>query len=131
MKYLVKTLASLFLASSFGCAIVMPPTTMEFAQANYGNYPDNPASAVESYMGDHLFDPTSLLMTNPSSVQKGAFLSTSGPIFGYIYSVSINAKNKFGGYTGAQVWFYLIKDSKVVAATTDEALGKGAWQWAP
>ena len=45
----------------------------------------------------------------------GVLLGDNTVEYGWKGEVLINARNSFGGYTGAQPWYYLIRDGTLIA----------------
>lgn len=42
------------------------------------------------------------------------------PLVGYVGSVFVNAKNSYGGYTGNQLWLYIIADGEIAYLVTND-----------
>ncbi|WP_395406253.1 hypothetical protein ACHMW6_06160 [Pseudoduganella sp. UC29_106] len=93
-----------------GCA--SPPTTQELALADYGPAPKNYKVTVTAHM--------QMLLKDPDSARYGFYIEPvkgyagRQRVFGWATCVMINAKNSFGGYTGAQQYFFLIRNDKIV-----------------
>lgn len=102
----------------FGCAI--PPTQQEIASADYGLYPKDYEEIIKSYMNNILKDPMSAQYTFLGAPQI-AWTAYGGKKFGYGTCVRINAKNSFGGYTGNQLSYFLIRNGSVVTALVGTA----------
>lgn len=104
-----------------GC---MGPTQADIKGAYYGTYPENYKEIVMSYASRQLKDPDSATYTFMGAPQKGHVYIWRGLVgglltghvleFGYKGDVGINAKNSYGGYTGMQRHYYIIRDNQVV-----------------
>jgi hypothetical protein len=113
-KVVFVALALLFLSFNFlGCGLVTP-TPLEIQQAYYGPYPENYKNIIEKYMHSVLFDPYSAhyYWSNPP---RKAWMNRIGTIyFGWAVECAINAKNRMGGYVGAQTYQFLLRDGQVI-----------------
>lgn len=110
----MKSIILIMLFFLVGC--VTAPTSEQLRNADYGTYPFNHEETIKNYMALRLKDPTSAIYTfgrQPRSMWAGGGLS--GPIqYGYGACAHINAKNSFGGYTGAKEYFFLIKNDQII-----------------
>lgn len=103
-------------------ACATPPTADAIRSADYGNrpHPELMPYAVKNYMSKFLFDPYSAVY-NCSTPRKAWVIAgvsgdrqnvnTGETYYGYFSTCTINAKNRFGGYTGAQEYDFLIHSS--------------------
>ncbi len=101
--------------------------------ADYGIYPQNYQEIVTTAIAGILKDPDSAKysgFTQPRHDQvihlefqsdgKGGLVTdgSSPPvrtaIYGYAVCVAVNAKNSYGGYTGNQTYWLLIRDGQVI-----------------
>jgi hypothetical protein len=94
-----------------GCT-APPPTQQELAAANYGPPPKNYKATVMMFMGGILKDPESARYGFYIEPAKG-YMGASRK-FGWATCATINAKNSFGGYVGAKLYFLLIRNDVVV-----------------
>lgn len=96
--------------------------------ADYGTYPSNYRQIIEAAMADMLKDPDSARysgFTQPKHDQvvhldyapNGGVGVTKTAVYGYAVCVAVNAKNSFGGYTGDQLYWFLIRNGQVVRST--------------
>jgi hypothetical protein len=113
MKYF-RTITLLALVFMFvGC--VTPPTNDELMLADYGQFPTEPEPLIKDYMQSRLKDPSSAqyqFVGGPVKMWvKG---DTVKHVFGYGICTRINAKNSFGGYTGAQPYLFMIKNDSII-----------------
>lgn len=104
-----------------GC--VTPPTPDEMAKIDYGSYPSDYENIINRYLRQVLKDPDSAkveFLNRPT-----AQFHKKGPLFGgginagYGVCAYVNAKNSYGGYTGAKLHWFLIKNGRV----TDDSNG--------
>lgn len=89
---------------------------------DYGLYPESYQDIVESYLDSVLKDPSSkkiqwLNSPKPITYSLKPFLSDAVVISGYGVCTFVNAKNSYGGYTGAKLVLFLIRDGSVVRSS--------------
>lgn len=111
-------LLSIFPVVLTGC---FRPTAEQLANADYGQYPSDYEQTIKSYMSQRLKDPYSAqfqFLNQPKTAWNGI----GGLKYGYAVCVLINAKNSFGGYTGSQLSYFMLRGSTVVDSEhgTDE-----------
>lgn len=100
-----------------GCA--SGPTEQDSASADYGSviHQDEAESQIKSYFNRSLKDPLSAQYTF-SEVKKGYMIGNAfegKPLYaGYVVMASVNAKNSYGGYTGAQSYHFLFQSGTLV-----------------
>jgi hypothetical protein len=83
----------------------------------YGGYPENYQAIVTAWLSANLVDPTGLKLKWLGDPKAGELPIGNGKkAAGYLVQFSINARNTFGTYTGAQKHTALIRDGKVVTA---------------
>lgn len=104
-------------AAIAGCA--SGPTPQDIANADYGTAPsqEQAEERVKQYFNGVLKDPYSA-QYQFSKVDKGYMVGSAfegKPLFaGYILTTNVNAKNSFGGYTGAQTYQFLFQNGLLV-----------------
>ena len=86
-----------------------PPDT-----ARYGPYPTNYKEIIMPWLNRQLIDPDSARIEwneepKPSDVGKG-----SEAVSGYLVNFTVNARNRFGSYTGKQNHSVLIRTGEVI-----------------
>lgn len=100
-----------------GCA--QQPTPEQISSANYGAsvYQADAESAVKLFFSMYLKDPDSAKY-GFGSVYRGYMV---GSVFegrkleaGYLLDVTVNAKNSYGGYTGAKPYKFLLRNDQIV-----------------
>ena len=82
--------------------------------ARYGPYPTYYKEIVMQWLNTQLIDPDSARIEwsgdpKPSDTTKG-----SESVSGYLVNFTVNARNRFGSYTGKQKHSVLIRDGKVI-----------------
>ncbi len=100
----------------------IPPEVI--ANANYGAAPSaNYQNLIKEHISASLIDPTSPLFTFDTprkgyTKEGGAF--NTDELFGWRVCGSVNAKNRFGGYTGRVPYFALFKNQRLVKVIVGE-----------
>ncbi|MGE5238099.1 MAG: hypothetical protein ACM3ON_04780 [Chloroflexota bacterium] len=108
---------------TFSCSTIRP-TAEQLANPDCGKYPSDYEQIITAYLKEHRYDPYSetivdLQITEP----RGCWHHAGGaaPVtFGYCFMVSLNPKNKMGGYTGLKHYFAFIRDDSVRTFVDDE-----------
>ena len=111
MKGLAFYAAILFLVSNL-CG--QGPTGASADAALYGQYPANYKEIVMAWLNQQLLDAATARIewgTEPKAVDLG---KNGQHLYGYLVSFKVNARNRFGAYTGLQQHGALIKDGKVI-----------------
>lgn len=94
--------------------------TVDIGNANYGPYPMDYAALVKSWGTENLKDPESARYGKISKPRKEYMVANLQPFFGFSVCAVINAKNSYGGYTGSQTHWFLIRDGKIARAQNTE-----------
>lgn len=101
-----------------GCASSAKITPEQLAAADYGQYPSNYEELVKNYFSTRLKDPYSAVyeITAPIKgyTRKAPIVGGGVENFGYVVSLSVNAKGGFGGYVGAKRYRLFIRDGVVL-----------------
>lgn len=122
---------SLLLLFSLGCAGVQKPTPEQLANADYGSYPADYKEITTQYISNILIEPYSAVFSNWRGPSKGWYGNYQGSFFGYRVCVSVNAKNRMGGYTGSKLHFVVINNGRVIVHDGgDYREGTMGEQWA-
>ena len=99
------------------CASVMSLTAAETPApdpALYGPYPGNYREVVFKWLETQLIDPASARIEWKGD-PKPADLGKKGEhLYGYLVNFTINARNRFGAYTGKQEHGALIRNGEVI-----------------
>jgi len=82
--------------------------------ARYGPYPANYQEIIMQWLNKQLIDPDSARIEwsgdpKPSDMGKG-----SEAVSGYLVNFTVNARNRFGSYTGKQKHSVLIHNGEVI-----------------
>lgn len=86
--------------------------------AVYGTYPSNYQEIINKWLESSLVDPKSVKIKWLGEPRPGELNVGQGRIVsGFLVDFSVNARNMFGAYTGAQKHTALIRDGQVVTAT--------------
>jgi hypothetical protein len=114
----IKMFLSIAALALAGCAEMISPSQQDLAKADCGKYPDNYKQAIDKWIHDTFFDPYSVRDLEISKPVRGVVqeppLLGGGRKFGYTVDVSVNAKNRLGGYTGRQRFTLLIRNGVVI-----------------
>ncbi len=112
----MKKLVSLVCASFMGMCVaanLCAETQPADAQV-YGSYPTNYKDIIMKWLDTQLIDAASARI-EWSGDPKPANLGTKDkPIYGYLVNFKVNARNRFGAYTGMQSHGALIHNGEVV-----------------
>jgi hypothetical protein len=95
-------------------ALAAQPTASPTDTATYGPYPANYKEIVMKWLNTQLLDADSARI-EWSGDPKPADLGKNGQhIYGYVVYFKVNARNRFGAYTGMQSHGALIRNGEVV-----------------
>ena len=84
---------------------------------NYGTYPKNYKKIIDKYLFTVLKDPSSKQIEYLNEPRKGVVqfdTSKIGINAGYAVCAYVNAKNGFGGYTGAKLSYFVIHNDDII-----------------
>jgi hypothetical protein len=85
--------------------------------AVYGSYPANYKEIVTQWLQTQLIDPSSARIEWKAE-PKPADLGRKGEhLYGYLVTFTVNARNRFGAYTGKQEHGALIRNGEVIKGT--------------
>jgi hypothetical protein len=114
-----------------GCATA--PTGEALAQADYGTEitQADAEQLASALLGAYLKDPASAQIVW-APVQRGwikePIINGGAMRFGYLLEARVNAKNSYGGYTGAKPFRFLFFNGNLVSAHAQQELrGGGAY----
>ena len=102
---------------AFFLAVLAPGLTAGEVQADpalYGPYPTNYKEIVNNWLNSQLIDPVSARIEwvdEPKAVDLG---KQGEHLYGYIVHFKVNARNRFGAFTGKQKHAVLIRNGEVV-----------------
>lgn len=117
-----------------GCASV--PSVAEQAAADYGApiEQSEAQAAAEAHIKARLKDPMSAVFAwKPlyKGYLRGAPIVGRETIYGYLLDGTVNAKNSYGGYTGAKSYQVIFHDGVIVHAASEQCLAGGGCYMAP
>src|SRR6266571_113954 len=97
----MKTARPFILAFIMGVALTLQAIAETQADmARYGSYPANYKEIVMQWLNKQLIDPDSARI-EWNGEPKPADLGENGEhLYGYLVNFTVNARNRFGGYTG-------------------------------
>jgi len=113
------------LAALTGCATTV--TNEQWQKADYGKKLDQSVyvAYIEQSVKSSLIDPDSLQMSC-ADARKGWAKNINEPHqFGWLVFCQVNAKNRFGGYTGAKHYIYLFKGDQVLVSIPSGYANRG------
>ncbi len=103
--------------TSSGYRSSRPDYTVPDEVAKSAQYPPKPSDfreEVKRYLRLRLKDPDSAIYDNWTL--ERAYLGSSPPVYGWMSSVSVNAKNSYGGYTGFDMYHFWHEGGRVQPA---------------
>jgi hypothetical protein len=112
----MKTLALLGCASSMAMCTVgtLSAETQPADAERYGPYPANYKEIVMKWLETQLIDPASARI-EWTEEPKPADLGKKGEhLYGYLVHFKVDARNRFGAYTGKQTHGALIRNGEVI-----------------
>ena len=80
----------------------------------YGPYPANYKEIVTKWLETQLIDAESAHIEWNGEPKPANLGTKDKPLYGYLVNFKINARNRFGAYTGMQSHGVLIRDGKVI-----------------
>ena len=90
--------------------------TVNLDSADFGKYTNNYEELVKTWGSSNLKDPESARYGRISKPRKEFMVENLKPFYGFSLCAEINAKNSYGGYVGAQTYWFMIRDGKVARA---------------
>jgi hypothetical protein len=113
----MKKLVSLVCVSFMGmcavgnlCAQTPQPTDTE----RYGQYPMDFKEIITKWLDTQLIDATSARIEWNGDPKPANLGTEDKPLYGYLVNFKINARNRFGAYTGMQSHGALIRNGEVI-----------------
>lgn len=80
----------------------------------YGPYPTNYKEIVMNWLQTELIDADSAHIEWNGDPKPANLGTEDKPLYGYIINFKVNARNRFGAYTGMQSHGALVRDGKVI-----------------
>jgi hypothetical protein len=111
---LMKMLALLVCASLIVASATSQAETETADAARYGPYPTNYKEIVMKWLQTQLFDASSARIEWSGDPQPADLGKNGAHLYGYVVYFKINARNRFGIYTGMQKHGALIRNGEVI-----------------
>lgn len=108
-------LAVVVLLFAFGCGLIPKPTPEQLASADYGSFPADYKQMTTEYISRMLLDPYSAVFSDWKGPIKAWEGNSMAATFGYRVCVSVNAKNRMGGFAGRKIHSVMINNDQIVA----------------
>jgi hypothetical protein len=104
------------------CAFLMGASTLPSAGADtepadvarYGPYPSDYKEIVTKWLQTQLIDPASARIEWKGDPKPADLGTKDEHLYGYLVNFTVNARNRFGAYTGKQEHGALIRNGEVV-----------------
>jgi hypothetical protein len=112
MKGLAFCVAILFLVGSLSGQGQQQPSPADAAL--YGAYPANYKEIVMNWLNEQLVDAGSARIEWNGDPKPSDLGKNGQHLYGYLVQFKVNARNRFGAYTGMQQHGVLIKDGAVI-----------------
>ena len=110
----MKTAGTLILAFTFGVAMTLQVSAQTQADTKrYGSYPANYKEIVSQWLNRQLIDPDSARIEWNGDPKQADLGKNGEHLYGYLVNFTVNARNRFGGYTGKQKHAVLIRNGEV------------------
>lgn len=100
-----KVIIGLVLLLIVGCAGMKPLTQQELDTAYFGPYPMDYQQRIQAHFSTILLDPYSAMYHF-----QEPFKARDGKGYGWKVVVEVNAKNRMGGYTGRERYYFMFRD---------------------
>lgn len=128
-KLFLAGLVGLTVSLMAGCASTPPPTQQQIESADYGKLPDNYKEQIQGAMSVTLKEPYSaqysFLEPFKAYSQDGPWSPSKGAVnYGWAIPVMVNAKNSYGGYTGAKRYVYMFSGGTLYDVSWNDQFGR-------
>jgi hypothetical protein len=110
MKTRILVVCALLTGGAYG-ALAQTPTP---DAGRYGPYPTNYKEVVTKWLQTQLVDPASARIEWKDEPKPADLGSKGEHLYGYLTSFTVNARNRFGTYTGKQAHGALIRNGEVI-----------------
>jgi hypothetical protein len=111
----MKTPALLILAFTAGAALALQAYAETQGDATrYGPYPANYKEVVMQWLNKQLIEPESARIEWNGDPEPADLGRNGEHLYGYLVNFTVNARNRFGGYTGKQKHAVLIYNGEVI-----------------
>lgn len=133
MKKIFTTTALAMTLMLSGCATPQtPPTAAQIKAAKFPDLPTDYKQQIMGLIGQQLKDPDSgkYKFAEPRKVYlQDAVAAGSKVYYGWMFNVSVNAKNSYGGYTGYKndAYAYIYNDKQQKGGYLSQFTMKRSW----
>jgi hypothetical protein len=103
----------LFVLLAVGFSAALAQTSTPDPQ-RYGPYPTNYKEIVSQWLETQLVDPASARIEWKDEPKPADLGSKGEHLYGYLVTFTVNARNRFGTYTGKQAHGALIRNGEVI-----------------
>jgi hypothetical protein len=111
----MKTARPFILAFAMGATLTLQAIAETQADtARYGAYPANYKEIVMQWLNKQLIDPDSARIEWNGEPKPDDLGKNGEHLYGYLVNFTVNARNRFGGYTGKQKHAVFIRDGVVI-----------------
>jgi hypothetical protein len=112
----MKKLVSMVCGSFIGmCAVAnLCAETQASDIERYGSYPTNYKEIVMKWLDTQLIDASSARIEWDGEPKPANLGTKENPVYGYLVNFKVNARNRFGAYTGMQSHGALIHNDTVI-----------------
>lgn len=95
-------------------------SSVDMTGADHGPYPSNYEALVKQWAQSNLKDPESARYGKISRPRKEFMVVNLKPAFGYSVCADINSKNSYGGYAGAETFWFLVRDGRIMRSQSTQ-----------
>jgi len=111
MKKLVLSVCALFMGMCMVSRLCAETPSADTER--YGSYPTNYKEIVMKWLDTQLIDVTSARIEWNGDPKPANLGTKDKPLYGYLVNFKVNARNRFGAYTGMQSHGALIRNGEV------------------
>lgn len=112
MKKLVSSICAFFMGM---CIVsILCAQTPSADTERYGPYPTNYKEIIMKWLDTQLLDAASARIEWNDDPKPANLGTKDKPLYGYLVSFKVNARNRFGSYTGMQSHGALIHNDEVI-----------------
>lgn len=112
MKKLVSSVCALFMGLCTASSLCAEAPSADAER--YGTYPTNYKEIVMKWLDTQLLDAASARIEWNGDPKPANLGTNDKPVYGYLVNFKVNARNRFGAYTGMQSHGALIHNGEVV-----------------
>jgi hypothetical protein len=110
----MKMLALFACVSLIGASVTSQAETEAADVARYGPYPTNYKEIIMKWLQNQLFDASTARIEWDGDPQPADLGKNGAHLYGYLVYFKVNARNRFGIYTGTQKHGALIHNGEVI-----------------